>query len=265
MSNISEKIWAIIEYAPPIGTLLFASWIALEIDRRQVASDQKLTWILLILVLIASTQLIERLRSLRLIREGIRQLPDLLRRETKLFRRTSKEVDFRELAQSASSIDILAWSAVAFYNSYDGFIRTKIVGGCKVRLLIIDKSSKAAEVIMENSEDKDLIGDIDRMKARAARDCQKLANATGILELRTMEWLVPFGMVIIDGDRPKGSLSIGVHPVFLPTPRDMRRFLLIDATTSTSDFTYFRDQFEALWEIGTPVCSSRAHEEVAPA
>lgn len=260
MRTLSEKIWTVVEYAPPVATLLFACWMGLEINRRPVELDQKLTWILIVLGLIATTQLIERMRSLRLIRSGIERLPDLLRRETKLFKRDSREVRFRELAREAVSIDIAAWSCIAFFNNYDGFIRDKIEQGCKVRILIIEEEAAAAQVIMANSEDKDLIDDIHRMKDRAERFCANLAKASGSLELRTIGWLLPFGMVVVNGDRPKGTVSIGMHPIFLPTPRDTRRFLLVDSTISTTDFTYFRDQFNDLWKQATTVCFSQVSE-----
>jgi len=66
----------------------------------------ELTWILVILGLIATTQLMERFRSLRLIRDGIKELPNFLRRETKLFQRTRHRGDRLELQPI---VDLSQW------------------------------------------------------------------------------------------------------------------------------------------------------------
>lgn len=256
--TLADRIWTIVEYAPPVGTLLFATWIGLKMNWTGAKTDEIVLWILVIVILIATTQLMERARSLRLIRAGIDGLPDLLRRETKLFRRQSPEVDFRKLAKEATTIDVVGWSGVAFFNSHDGFLKDRIAAGCKVRLLVIDDDCEAAGVIMDNSEDKDLIDDIVRMKDRGGRFCEKIAGAPGSFEIRTVRWLVPFGLVIVDGNGPRGVISIGLHPIHLPTPRDERRFLLIDSAASMSDFTHFKQQFEHLWQLGEMVCSSAA-------
>jgi hypothetical protein len=257
MRALHDKIWSVIEYIPHVGTVFFGAYVSFEASRESIAVDQMLHWILILLLFVATTQLMERSRSLRIMRSGIEKLPSTLSHNSILFRRDSREVDFVALAKSASTIDIVGWSCSWFFDAHDGFLESKIAAGCRIRMLLISEASDAAKVVMNNSvNDGALAADIRKAKAKAARLCEDLKDARGSFEMGEVNWLTPYGLVLIDANKPIGVASIGLHPLYLPMPLDSRRFILVGAATASSDFAYFRDQYEKLWKSGTIVCST---------
>jgi hypothetical protein len=70
MKNIKNYFWAVVDYAPPIITLAFGLYVALEVNRGPVKTDTVLNWVLTLLVFMATTQLIERLRDIKAVRDN---------------------------------------------------------------------------------------------------------------------------------------------------------------------------------------------------
>ena len=177
----------------------------------------------------------------------------------RLFRRDSEEIDFLRLARSASTIDLQGWSLPSFLYDHAGFLEERVRAGCQVRMLIVSEDGSAAQTIMENSRHKELVADIHRTKERALQLCQKVAGTEGWFKLRQINWVMPVGLLIINGGQEDAVMSVGLRPLYLRSPIDFQRFLLIDARASASDFAHFRQQFESLWssEETRLVCSSR--------
>lgn len=152
-----------------------------------------------------------------------------------------------ELAQDATTIDIMTWAASGLFERYDGFIYKKIDEGCKFRLLIIDPNSKAADVINDNSRNKEIKADIRKMIKKYKRLPAKFKNQKLDFKLRLTKWLMPTNMIIIDGNKHSGVISLGLYPACLRTPQDERRYMLIDSKNTQEEYLYYCNQFEKLW------------------
>lgn len=83
MKNLQKYFWAVIDYGPPVITLIFGSVVILEAQRRSVPIEQMLNWVLTILVLLATTQLIDRLRRLRSIESRLSEISWFLQKENR--------------------------------------------------------------------------------------------------------------------------------------------------------------------------------------
>ena len=265
MKSWQDRAWSVVEYAPPIATLLFGTYVGLESIRQPQPVEKMLSWCLVVLLLIATTQLVDRARSLRLIRDQLESLPGKFRQPSSLLTLPDQELNFRRLAGDASHIDIVAWSCNSFFDDHDGFLESKIRHGCQIRIVIVAEGSSAASVIMECAGIKEFVGDLDRVKAKVDRFCRELAHDTrGTFELRESSWLTPYGLILVDGVSTGSVASVGLHPLYLPTARDSRRFFLVNSQSSPKDFAYFRDQFELLWNSAPRVSFSENREQNRP-
>ena len=262
MKNISKYFWAIVDYAPSILTLAFGLYVALEVNRRTVNTDTVLNWVLTLLVFMATTQLIEKLRDIKAVKDNVEKLIHLFRSSTSHLKTHSERVEFEKMSKDASMIDIIAWTGIDFYNRHEGFIEQKIVNGCKIRLLIVNDQSNAANVIMENSRNKELIADIQRMKLRYEKFCNEYPIHSKNFELRLTNWVTPLGMIITNRNKSDGAVSIKLHAVYLPTHSAKDRYFHIDSHSNNDDFQYFVAQFESLWNIAAEYSVSQiAHKE----
>lgn len=225
MKNIQKFMWLLVDYSPAIITVIFGTYVALEAERRLVSTDQLIKWVLILLVLIATSQLVDRLRSMRNIERKIEEITLRLQRERSMLRKSSDRLNVQERAKDATTIDILAWSGVGLFAKLDGFFEQKINSGCSIRFIIINPHSEAANVIYDNSQYKEIKTDIESMIERYKKFCSRNKNGRGNIELRMMNWVSPYTMIIIDGNKPGGVLSLGLNPAYLPTPEDTRRHM----------------------------------------
>ncbi|MGH7597924.1 MAG: hypothetical protein ACREOI_16365 [bacterium] len=199
----------------------------------------------------ATTQLIERLRDIKAVRDNIEKLINLFQSRTSHLKTHPERVAFEKMAKDALTVDILAWSSIEFYNRHEAFIEQKVASGCKIRLLIVNDQSNSAKVIMENSRNKELIDDIQRMKSRYEKFCNEYSSYSKNFELRLTNWVSPLGIIITNRDKPGGAASIKLHAVYLPTHTAMDRYIYIDSHSNSDDFQYFVGQFENLWNTAS--------------
>jgi hypothetical protein len=64
-STIRKYTGYVLDYAPVIATVLVATFASLSAVRSGIAPDEMLQWILVVLTLLATTQLVDRLRLMR--------------------------------------------------------------------------------------------------------------------------------------------------------------------------------------------------------
>lgn len=248
MKNFQKYLWAIIDYSPVIITVSFGTYVALETERRSVPIEQLLKWILILLVLIATSQLVDKLRSFRLIEKKIQEISINLQRNHSVLRKSPDRLNIQEEAKDASTIDVLAWSGVGLFAQLDGFFEQKVNSGCSIRFIIVNPSSEAANVIYDNSHYKEIKTDINSMVERYKKFYLRNKNSSGRIELRMVNWVTPYTMIIIDGNKPGGILSLGLNPAYLLTPEDTRRHIIIESQNEREDFLYFSKQYNQLWE-----------------
>lgn len=179
----------------------------------------------------------------------VNEIPRLIfhgSKATKLFK-VSDLPSLTELARDATTIDIMMWAASGLFDLYDGFIYKKIEDGCRFRLLIIDPNCEAANVIYENSRNKEIKASIRKMINKYKRLPTKFKTSKLDFELRLTKWLMPTNMIIIDGNKQNGVIHLGLYPAYLRTPQNERRFILIDSKNTKEEYLHFCDQFEKLW------------------
>ncbi len=213
---------------------------------------------LLIYGLIEARRTSERLKSsLQEISDNLteskRQLEELPHRiygasKSSILLKFEDRPELAEIAKKASTIDILALSASYLFAYYDGFLYKKIEEGCNIRLLILDPESDAARVVHENSRNKEIIVDIKKTINRCFNFTEKFSGRKINFELKVTKWLPPNSLIMVDGHKPSGVISLGVFPVYLKTPQTERRILFFEAKGNSQEhFLFYRNQFEGLW------------------
>lgn len=242
-----------LDYAPIVATIVLATIASLASIRKSISMDEMLQWILIVLALLATTQLIDRFRIFRSFDNKIDQLLDrLLWKKSPLIQHGDR-IFLSSIAKDATTIDILAWSGITLFKTEEDFLLRKVAENCKIRMIILNPESKAAEVIMDNSRYKELIPDVKNMihRYRALLEASNINPSQ--FELRLTSWLPPHGMIVVNAAKKNGILSVGFHPSYLPLPQDSRRYIVLNTQESPDDFYYYVNQYESLWKISQGV------------
>jgi hypothetical protein len=128
---------SLLDYGPIILTVLFASLASLRASQSGTPTDQILQWLLLILVLLSTTQLIDRFRLLR----GLERRLDILLKQDKsqvsarqLF--NLRMPDLEDRLRKAKTIDHNGITLVNTSNNRLGAFSTCLAAGGMVRLIL---------------------------------------------------------------------------------------------------------------------------------
>jgi hypothetical protein len=258
MKWLQTLLTLLIDYLPVLATLGFGVFVSLEVDRTNVSVERSIQWVLILLTGIVVTLVVDKFRSTKLTLDGITALDRKLDTVNESALRGSEgRYNLRNAPADAKTIDILAWNGLVFFRTHKVFLRDRIQRGCHVRMLIIDKESLAARIIVENASYAQLIDDIRGTEMSCTEFVRELGKTNGSFELRKTGWLTPYGMVVVDMHRPGGIASLGLHPVFSRMEEADQRYITVDARSARDHYDYFTQQFDKLWNESAVITSSK--------
>ncbi len=239
----------LLDYIPILLTIIVATIAGLFREVFGIDNDTMLQ-LALIAVLGLSVNLL--LEKFRVQRSMLHRLEHIDTQITSLssgnIRTADGRLNMREAGREAQTFDIVAWAGMRLFVDNEDFFEQLIKRGCRIRMIILDKNSGAAEVVRQGANYARLTADIEETERRAKQFIQALGKVRGSLEVRASTWLMPMGLIMIDQQRPTGVISIGFHPLDPNSSESKQRYLTVRAADDALHFAYFAGQFDALWQ-----------------
>jgi len=248
-----EKLLAlannIIDYGPIIVTVLVGAYASFWAFNESVSNEQILQWILAILLLIASVQLIDRFRVLRSTDIKLDKLIAVFRGEAGAKGFLQKSLpDFRSRLASAKSISISGVSLAGTSNNMLNTIQDRMQKGTPVRILVTDPDPEkpiadVAAYRLEKHQDPEML----RRSIMHAIDNFSLMvkhDPKGeLLNIRVLPYPTIFGIWLIDYGTPDAEVWVEIY-LFRKTPEPAFQLL---PRRDGEWYDFFVEQFEKMW------------------
>jgi hypothetical protein len=199
--------------------------------------------ILSVLGLLATTALIERLSILNRIDHTVRyDLPHALGNPTAkdVFKTQFRVLDEPKLRE-AKTLDISAVSFNYLAVNRRGLLAELLKNGRRVRLLVMDPSAPGIA--------HPTPADVPNMIKNSMEILSPL-KALGKLEIKSCNYSLPFGIVIVDGEKSNGFLVVTIYSY--KTYADNRPQIVLRHEDNDHWYGFFTTQFEQMFLDATP-------------
>lgn len=180
------------------------------------------------------------------VEEQLRKLATL---SPPLLRGRSELVSFRERGQSASEIVVVGVSLVTAVSPYLDFFERKMEDGCRLRFLLLDPDSLAAQVWNATSKVPNVEADIKQTLKSLRLLIQMEQACDGKCEVRLSKVFLPFGLAAFDPGEDTGVMNVEMY-TYKRTLGERSHFILTRAVNSKW-FDFYRNQYEHLWADST--------------
>lgn len=237
-----------IDYAPIIATLIAATVASLAAIRKTITTDEILQWILVVLALLATTQLIDRFRLMRSIESKIDNVSENIHSSAGIssifvHRMPAMEERLRE----AKSISILGITLVRTTDSFWGVFKRCFARDGKIRLIIVDPNHSAIEVASKRFHKHHDVNSVRREAEHTLDNLTSLMtqpNAVKGLQIGLTQIVPAYGIWMIDVDTPKAEIWVELYS-YRAEPEPTFQLL---PHRDGEWFNYFKEQFEMIWK-----------------
>ena len=252
MSNRKNKnrkyVEYVLDYGPVIVTVMVATLASLVSARSGVTADEMLQWSLIVLALLATTQLVDKFRVMRGMDTKLDKLIDGSRGlggATSFFveRIPHQEQRFRR----AKSIAINGMTLSSTSDKFWGTFKQRIEDGAEVRLLIIDPEHPALNVAANRFHKHQEPEKVKTEIAHTLDNLESLMTETGSrgsFQARLLPYIPPYGIWLIDADTPQAEIWVELY-TFRDEPEPS--FQLFPSRDGVW-FAFFQQQFETMWK-----------------
>jgi hypothetical protein len=155
----------------------------------------------------------------------------------------------------AKRIEVLAISLLTMATTYHTPLKQKRDSGCHIRLILTNPANRiVADLIAQRLPEASSPEIAIAHSQTAASALGKIVGthpSGGSLEARVLDTLPPFGLFIIDGDTPNGTIRVELYPDNCPVPD--RPVFELHASRDGDWYTFFYNQFETLWHKAAAV------------
>ncbi len=252
MMTLKEKIQSfvnnLLDYGPILLTVLVGAYAAAATINSNLSDNELLQWILGILVLIATTQLVDRFRVLRSNDKKLDQILTLSQGTggTKGFLLDSMP-DLRERLKAAKSIAISGVSLAGTSNNYHPILQERLRSGIPVRLLVTDPDEKkpVADVAVyriEKTQDPNVL----RRSVNYSLETFSLllnVDPKKKLKIRLLPFPTMYGIWMLDFGTDEAEIWVELY-AFRKTPEPAFQLL---PRRDGEWYEFFADQFEKMW------------------
>ena len=184
----------------------------------------------------------------------------------------SREIfQFEAKLKTAKEIWMNGYSCRHFLGQNRQKIEEAIRRGTNFRLIIMNKNSKASEMMNERTVKKNLLNEdiettLDLIK-EINKNTKNENKGKGTIEIRYTKWIPSCSMLIFNPNEKNGEIKVNVYPPFHSTSKsiDSVNFVLTKSRKNHL-FEYYLDQFNRLWnrdsesEIGLEISSSQGDD-----
>ena len=249
--RLAEYMGYALDYAPIIATVLAATLASLSVARRGIADVEMLQWILVVLALLATTQLVDRFRIMRRIDAKVGLLVESeqgLRGAAAFF--VDRIPNLEQRLRKAKSIAINGISLTRTSDSFWGTFSQRLAEGVQIRLIIVDPDHQALEVAANrfhkhqdpNRVRREVQHALDNFESLMAQDTSGELFQVGLLP-----YVPPYGIWLIDADSPSAEIWVELYS-FRDEPEPTFHLL---PHRDGKWFAFFRTQFETMWAAST--------------
>lgn len=237
----------VLDFGPVVVTVLVATLATLASARSGIATNEMLQWILIILALLATTQLLDRFRVMRDIDGKLERLID---RSQGVSGATSFFVEripyLEERFHKARSIAINGMTLSTTSDKFWGTFKQRIEDGAEIRLVIIDPEHPALSVAANRFHKHQ---DPQRVKREIEHTLDNLESlmaktgSRGSFQVRLLPYIPSYGIQLIDANSPQAEIWVELY-TFRDEPEPS--FHLIPSRDGAW-FSFFQKQFETMW------------------
>jgi len=201
--------------------------------------------VIALLALLAVDALTERLSVLEKIEAKLEEIEAELEDLPALQALRSRDVlpSIENQAAQASEICIAAVSAVSL-SHHAGFYRSKIAGGCKIRVILLDPQGQSLQTWELQNKKPTAAGDI-KGTLMGFEDLVKMKATEGGCEVRLSKVFLPYSVVAVDMNKKSGSMIVEFHAYKRLV--DERPHVFLTPTQNSKWFNFYREQFEEAW------------------
>ena len=253
--KIRNAMWFAVENGPAVLTVIFAAYIVLLSQRSSASQSEMLVWILTILGLLATSELVERFRRLKNFQDTATQTLDIVRQlETGAFLKTLDEgAKLADRARQAKEILLCGYTLLHLVGTNTGLLEQRLKDGCRLRVLIIDPGSLAGELIRANESTGRFSRDAETVLAYMTRLRKTVSSSKkGRLGVRLLNFVPSCSLIIIDGREPYGWMRVGIYPPAYKTRIEERVHFELSRDREEACFGRFLEQYDKLWVDATP-------------
>lgn len=252
-------IWLVIENVPAFLTVAFAAYVLVQSQRATLTEMEVLLWLLGIVGLLATSELVERFRRLRRIETASLRTLDVVEALSVgdaegILRDRGAAINLAKEASKAKKIWACGYSLINLVSAYEGFFQEQLKNKCDMRFLLLDPHSDAAQTLdsLVTTRSGELISDIKNALARLERVRTNAASTgTGQLEVRVLKVPPTCSLLLLDPDKPDGYVHVEPYPPYQGLPLDVGRPHLILIQTQGRWYQFYCDQFERMWNDPT--------------
>ncbi len=256
-SPANRSLW-LMSNGPGVVTVIGSAVVAVLASVVHFSTEALLQIVLLLMALIGTSLVTERLVEGRRDRERITSISSRLDTVVSFTRNENVSLDdvivtrrelppLEERLVGATHIMVSGGSLARLSNEYRSMFERLARDGCQLRFVMTNPASPGAEFLSAevSYESRNLDAYRANMQDAAAGLTDLAHRFPGLCEVRTYDAAPPFSlMVIVKPD--SSSAQVELYTVRLPT-RD-RPILLTSSASSPRLCTLFTEQFEALWE-----------------
>lgn len=250
--KILSFVNSLIDYGPIVVTVLVGAYATLATLKGEMTTADMLQWVLGLLVLIATTQLVDRFRVLRGTDKKLDQILTVSQGTagTKGFLLDSMP-DLRERLKVAKSIAISGVSLAGTSNTYHPVLQDRLRSGVPVRLLVTDPSADlpVADVAVyriEKTQDSNVL----RRSTNHSLETFSLLSDVDPkkkLKIRLLPYPTMFGIWVLDFGTDNAEIWVELYS-FRKTPEPA--FQLLPRRDGIW-YDFFADQFEKMWSASS--------------
>ena len=235
----------LLDYGPIVITVVAATAASIFAIRTDTSAEELLQWVIIVLGFLATTQLIDKFRTLRKIESKLDELANQQRLGAEEFFKKDF-IDLQERIANESSVAINGITLVRTSNTFLVSFRRCLRNGGQVRILITDPEHPAIQIAAARFEKHQNFEKI-QSECRLSLDNFEALARDKDLGKRFKVGLAPispaFGIWLIDAGTPKAEIWAELYG--FRAEHDPVIHLL--PYRDGSWFEYFQKQFESMW------------------
>lgn len=266
MEDKNKEPWALralkagLNYGPAVITVLFGVFVGLFGSFLALSQPQILQIILVLLGLIGTTLLTEKLLLGRAIPRKFdaidSQMDKLLKvtcdieakgLDSLIIRRRDLE-PLEERLKGATRIAISGGSLFRLMSEYQRVFEDLAKSGCEMRFLVSDPNSQASlflsSVVVYESANPETYRENMKNSIKALESIA--TRHPELCQLRLADFAPPFSVVIIEKGNASCLIQVEIYPFKVPARE--RPTLLLDKDKDPRLHEFFRDQYNAMWD-----------------
>ncbi len=235
----------LIDYGPVILSVLVSTIAALRATQTGISSEELLQLVLIILVILSTTQLIDRFRLLRNLEnniETILQTREMTVGLDKVFLTTLPNLSDR--LRQAKTITHNGITLVGTSNALLTVFSNCLANGCQIHLIMINPEDKALDVASQRFFKHQDHLRLRREAAHALDNFSSLYSSSHEFVIGFSNVVPPYSIWLIDANTKNAEIWVGLYSY-----RDtIEPWLHLLPNKDGEMFDFFQRQIESLWK-----------------